>query len=487
MGETPRQLSVGQEAFWFLYQLAPESPAYNVMAAVRIHTPLDLPRLRRALAATVRRHDLLRSVFVERDGAPCRLVGAPDTIELLVRDAPGASGYRLPALVRELGLAPFRLSEGTFRAVLIRCGPADAVLLLAAHHIATDATSQWLLMHDLLDAYAAGAPGEAGPGGAGPGGAGPEPWPPLVRDYDDYVAAERELLAGPRGAELERYWLDVCTGARAAELPTDRPRPAHPSFAGATCELRLPDELLPRLRCAAAVAGVTPFAYLLGSFQALLYHYTRQPESLIGCPTATRFGRNLRPLVGYLVNTLVLRGSFSRATTFATAVQAAQRQVLGGLSHAGYQHALLARALGLPRAGAGSALLRIVFTMVATDRLDPLLHLLADGAERGTGVEYAGLRLALFDVPQLEGQFDLSVEMRQSPNSLTAVFRYSTELFDRATVERLLEHYARFLDAAIDNPAGRVTAVPLVDDAALAELLALGQGAPRSGRQTAPI
>ncbi|GAA2943432.1 condensation domain-containing protein [Streptomyces enissocaesilis] len=460
-GPAARALSIGQEALWFLYWMAPDSPAYNVQAALRIRGPLDEGRVRRALRSVVDRHDVLRSTFADTPAGPRRLVGPPDLVALEVREAPEAAADddRLARLVREFGDTPFDLTgQGTCRALLLRVAPDDAVLVVSAHHIVTDATSQWLLLQELLDAYAADSA---------------SPLPPLKRGYDDYVAQEQHLLAGPRRERLQAFWEEFTEGADAAELLADRPRGEdRPGvFNGATRELRVPDELLPRLRETAKRTGVTGFALLLSVFQTLVHRYTGRTDFLIGCPTTTRSGPGMRQVVGYLVNTLVLPARFTASTTFADAAGSAQRQVMSAMKHIGYPYALLA---GEARYAAGSPPVRMAFTMVAPGRLEPLLQRVTEAAAAGTSTEYAGLRLSLVDVPQLEGQFDISVEMRQSASSLTAVFRYATDLFDEDTVERLLDHYVHLLGAAVEDVDAPVTAPALVGTGELDELLALG-------------
>lgn len=479
-GDGGSPLSVGQEALWFLYQLAPESPAYNITLAVRVRTALDVGALGRAVTALVARHPVLGTMFVEVDGVPRQFVPTdrPGSVAgsgsvadaarwLEVREVPGLTDEALLGVAAAAGAVPFRLGAGdVFRVVLLRRSAADAALVLATHHIVSDATSQWLLLRDLLAGYRGTAAGGA------PG------WAPLASSYADHVEAERALLDSPKRDRLERYWRERCTGVPAAVLPTDRPRPERQTFDGATHHLRLADDLAAGIRTAATAAGVTPFAFLLGVFQALLFRYGGQDDFAIGCPVATRRGRGLRDVVGYLVNSLVLRSSFTPDATFADAVAGARGELLAGLAHVGYPFPLLDRMIGA-RGSSRAPLFRIAFTMVAADRLDPSLPLVPEGAVVGPEIEYAGLRLAAFDVPQLEGQFDVSVELRQRNGSLTGAFRYNTDLFDEATIERFTGHYRRLLEAAVADRSRRIDRVSLVDSTQLEQLLALGTGGVR--------
>jgi hypothetical protein len=454
---------------WFIYRLAPRSAKYNVALAVRIHSPLEPARLARAVTAVEDRHDLLRSAFVEVDGRPWRVVdpaGGGDSGALTVREVAGAGAGHLAALARESCTAPFPLAGGgrAFRVVLLRRGPDDAVLVVAAHHIVADAPSLFLVVRDLLNAYRASG-----------GGGSSRPLPPLRHGYDEFVSSERRLLDSPRGERLSRYWREVCAGSTAVRLAPDRTGPVGTGYAAASCELRTPPGFAARLRTAAAAAGVTPFAYLLGTFQSMLYRQTGETDFLVGTSVAVRLVPGMRDVVGYLVNSLPLRARFDHTTTFADAAVSAQRQVALGLAHVGYPFPLIADATGPVPAADRSPLFRVTFTMLFPDRMDPPLPVPAGGATEGGVTAYAGLRISYFEVPQQEGQFDLSVELRSSSTSLTGVFRYNAELFERSTIESLVDRFRRAAEIAVAEPGRRVAGVSLVDRAELERLLDLGR------------
>ncbi|MFI0370687.1 condensation domain-containing protein [Actinomadura sp. 1N219] len=468
MAGDQRGLSAGQEAMWFVHRWAPDSAAYNITLAFRVRTPasapFDVPTLRRAVTELAGRHEVLRSTFADEGAGPVRLAGQVDLVALDVREVPGADDAELHDLVAEAGSAPFRLTEeAPLRVVLLRRAPGDAVLVVVTHHIVSDRTSQWLIMRDLLDAY------------LGLTETGSPAWRPLKASFDDHVAAERRMLASPQRAELEDRWSRICAGAPAAVLPADRPRPVRQTFGGATHRVTFPADLDRRLRESAERAGVTQFVQLLGVFQALLHRYGGQPEFLIGCPVATRFGGAMRDVVGYLVNTVALRAAFTPDTTFAQAVESAQRQMRDAVGVARYPFPLVPGVLGLPRVQDRPPVFQIAATMVTANRLEPLLDLLADDA--AAELDYGGLRLSIVDVAHMEGQLDLNVELRRSRNSLTAVLRYNTDLFEPETIERLGDHFLLLARAAVDDPGARVGAVSLMTEDELRGLLRLGQGA----------
>ncbi|GAB7045398.1 condensation domain-containing protein [Catenuloplanes indicus] len=410
-------LTPGQEAMWLLHRLAPDSAAYNIVVALSARGPLDEAALRRATAALAARHDVLRSRFGERDGVPYRVVGPPGPAPLTVRDdAPGAA--------ERAARAPFRLTaEPGLRVTLLRRAPGDAVLIVVTHHIVSDATSHWLVVRDLLDAYGAFRQDRQ-----------PD-WPHLPIDFDRYV---RDELARARPAPPVL--------PPAAELPTDRPRPARPGFAGATLTLPVAAGTAAALTALALRLRVTPFAVLLGAFQAAVHRTGGQKEFTLGCPATTRTVPGLRDLVGYLVRTVPVTARLHRDSTLAGTVRDAHAQVLGAFA-----------ALRRPEPAGPPPGFRIAVTMVAVDRL-PVRGLATGGITRD------GLRLELVDLPHMEGQFDLNVELRRGPDSLTVVLRYDTELFDAATVARFGDLYLRMLDTAGTAPDTRVRAVPAPAD-----------------------
>ncbi|WP_018350837.1 condensation domain-containing protein [Longispora albida] len=447
-----RALSAGQQSLWLLYKLAPGSAAYNEANAVRFTPAPRTGELARAVAAVAERHDLLRSVFTDSDDGAVRVIGGTELVTLEISDVPEAADEELAELARQAGARPLRLEEtGPFRAVLFRRA-ADAVLVIATHHIATDALSQRLIWRDVIEAYRAFTAGEL-----------PQ-WPDLPATYDDYVRKEQELLASERRLPLEEYWQRICSGAVAAELPPDRPRPASPAFAGATVSRQVPAELAARVEATAKALGVTPFTVMLGAFQGLLHRYTGGADLTIGCPTALRRGHKLRDVVGLLVNSMVLRSRYEPGTTFAELITAAGTQLAEGVPRIGYPYSLLNAARG-----SRDPLFRIGITMVKPQHGDTLPYL-------GESAELAGHHLYVLDLPHMEGQADLTVEIAHMPRSMTVIFRYDTELFDRPGIERLLGHFLRMVSAACADLTARVSRVSMMDDAERERLLALGAG-----------
>ncbi|MBT2510609.1 peptide synthetase [Streptomyces sp. ISL-98] len=433
----PLPLTTGQETMWFLHSLAPHSPAYNVVVGLAVQGPLDTTALAHAVATVADRHELLHSLFTEADGGPARILAPGLDVPLEIRDVAGVTDQELAELARAAGAAPFRLAEEwPFRVVLLRRAPDDAVLVTAAHHIASDATSSWLLVRDLIDAYKG------------------VDWAPLPATFAEHAADERALRDSPGKARADEYWAGVRHGAVAGTLQTDRPRSGQVVAQGATYQCELNDASALRLRQTAGDARVTPFGLLLGAFQAAVHRSTGLEDFLIGCPASVRFGRRKADMVGYLVDVMVLRSAFGPSTTFREAMASAHGQLLRGMAHLRYPAG----------AGpAGSPPFRMAVTLVDMDKLPvPSVD---------------GLRLRWLDIPHMEGQSDLNVELRISPTGLTVALRYATDLFDRATIERFAGMYLRMIEAAVDDPDAVVAAVPLVESGQYADLLSFGVGA----------
>ncbi|MFD5029512.1 condensation domain-containing protein [Streptomyces sp. NPDC058405] len=451
-GSGAMPLSVGQEGLWLLHKLAPDSATYNLAGGVRMEPAPDPEVLARAVRALTGRHPMLRSVYVEADGHPRRLLRKPGEIgELTVRDVPDVDDEELERLTEAEAGKPFRLSEdGPFRAVMLR-RRTDAVVVVITHHIATDAFSQWLLWRDLLTAYQAYADGKE------PG------WWPVTASYETFVETERALLDSPRGERQAEYWREQCEGSVPAELPTDRPRPLTPANTGASLLRRLPDQLSERVRRTAAEQGVSQFALALGALQALLNRCTGQTDFLIACPASVRRSA-AADVVGYFVNPLIIRGRFDRDTTLSDAMKAANERIRQATARATYPFPLVAQ--DAPVAG---PLFRISMTMVTTDRFGPGL----EGMVSGEPIEVAGLTTTYLEIPHLEGQCDVALEVTRDVYGLTVALRYDTALFERDTVERLFDQFIRFLEAAADAPHRRIARIPLTDDAEKRSLLAL--------------
>lgn len=481
-------LSYGQEALWFLYCSAPESPAYNVAFTARILSPVDLPALERTVAKMMARHPSLRTTFYTspedpplpvavptRQQRPLQVVHEAWRAELDAHrdvffeqiDASGWSREELGSRVEESYRRPFDLREGpVMRVSLFTRSPEDHVLLVAIHHIVCDGWSLWLLQHEFQMLYPGELAGE------------PVALPPLSASFADFIRWQAELVDGPRAEPMEQYWreqlVELCSPRLGGELPvlnlpTDKPRPGVGRFRGASLPFQLDEDLTGRLKGLAQSEGATLFMVLLAAYQVLLHRYTAQDDVLVGSPTAGRSQAEFARLVGYFVNPIVLRGDLSGNPTFRQLLGRVRRTVLGALAHQDYPFPLLVERLNPKRDASRSPVFQTLFALQRPQMLAEVVDLLA--GQNPARVDWGGLQLEPFEMPQEEGQFDLSLEMVETAQTLLGVLKYSTDLFEPATARRMLGHLQNLFLAVVEDPDRPISQLPMLSRAERHELL----------------
>jgi len=452
-------LSIGQQALWLIYREAPTSAAYNVSLPLRFRQCLEQDLLQRSLDHLLRLHPGLGSRFVEERGqVQCRFGGLTHLplkwIETHL-DPHRPAGD--DALIEQLAVhadEPFDLSRGAARAVLLE-GTDGCVVLLTFHHLVIDGYSQSLIGRDLVETYARLSRGEAPRATAGDAAC-------------DYAAWESALLAGPRGARMERYWKDRLAGpVPTLQLPTDRPRAPVRTAHGAAVAFAIDADLTRQLTDLARVRNTRLVNVLLCAYQVLLRRYTAQESIWIGVPTAVpRTEPRFASLVGYLVNLMVVTARFpaERDLSFVDLLQSTTDAMLSGLFHQPYPFPTLARQLRPHRDRSLTPLIQTTFSFTA-ETLMPNEFAAGD------------CRAELIDLPQMAGQHDLSLAfIREQP--LRGLFLYNTDLFDQATIERMSEHLRTLLAAIVAAPQAPLDALPLLTDADRARLRALNDTEP---------
>ncbi|HEV2801337.1 MAG TPA: amino acid adenylation domain-containing protein, partial [Pyrinomonadaceae bacterium] len=316
-------LSYAQQRLWFIDQLEPESAAYNIPAAVRLMGALDVSSLERAIGEVVRRHEVLRTTFAMRAGEPVQVVHEGQAITLgvtdishLVREEREREAGRLAA--REAA-RPFNLGVWPLvRAELLKMGEDEHVLLLTMHHIVSDGWSFSVLIKEVATLYAAYVKGEE------------SPLEELPVQYADYARWQREWLTGEVLDRQVAYWREQLSDApETLELPTDRVRPAMPSYRGASARFTLPEALSAQLQTMCRREGVTLYMLLLAAFQTLLSKYSGQEEVVVGSPIAGRTRREVEGLIGFFVNTLALRGDLRGDPSFREVLRRVREACLG--------------------------------------------------------------------------------------------------------------------------------------------------------------
>ncbi len=454
-------LSFAQQRLWFLDRLEPDSAAYNLAILLRLAGPLEPGFLTSALSEVVRRHEALRTTFEVPVGSsdPVQVVRAPVGRALPVLDLEGllARDAEVARLVHEEAAVPFDLQRGPLlRAALLRLGPKDHRLLVNLHHIVADGGSVEVLERELATLYTAFAAGQ------------PSPLPELPVQYPDFAVWQRSWLAGE---ELERqlaYWRDLLADPQASELPADRPRPAVRSSRGAVEEAELPESLVAGLEQLGRRYGATPFMTLFAGFLALLYRYTGQDDLLVGTPVAGRGRADIEGLIGFFVNTLPLRVGLAGKPSFAELVKRVRAAALSAYAHQDVPFERLVAEAALERDLSRNPLFQVIFAFL--DSWGPL--------ELGPGLtlaEAAGVHpgTAKFDL-----SFHVSREAR-TQSGLRLLLEYSTDLFDPATIRRLMGSFERLAAAAVDRPEVPIAALPLLTFIEQAQLSAADQAEPR--------
>jgi amino acid adenylation domain-containing protein len=437
----PLPLSFAQERLWFIDQLEPGSVIYNVPVARRLEGALDMAALERALGEIVRRHESLRTVFAERDGAPVQVIAPFGGFALPVEDLSGLDEADREAAVRrrasEEARRAFDLSAGPlFRAALLRLDAEDHVLLLSMHHVVSDGWSMGVLFRELSALYAAYREG------------GESPLPELAVQYADYAVWQREQLAGEVLDAQLAYWKERLTGAPALlELPTDHPRPAVQTYRGASVPVELSVELLERLQRLGRSEGATLYMTLLGAFQVLLSKYGGGEDVVVGSPIAGRTRKEVEELIGFFVNTLVLRTDLSGDPSFREVLGRVREATLGAYEHQELPFEKLVAELQPERSSSHSPLFQVMF--------------LLQNAEGG-GVALPGLEVSGAGAAMEIAKFDLSLELTATAQGLRGGLNYSTDLFERGTVERMIGRLQRLLEQVAADADVRLSQLELL-------------------------
>ncbi|HEX2079665.1 MAG TPA: amino acid adenylation domain-containing protein, partial [Longimicrobium sp.] len=443
-------LSFAQERLWFIDRLEPGSAVYNIPVAWRLGGALDEAALERALGEIVRRHEALRTVFAEADGSPVQVVAPFGGFALPVEDLSALSeADREAALRRRAGeeaRRAFDLSAGPlFRAALLRLGAEDHVLLLSMHHIVSDGWSMGVLFRELSALYAAYREG------------GESPLPELGVQYADYAVWQREQLAGEVLDRQLAYWRERLAGAPGLlELPTDHPRPPVQTYRGATVPVELSVELLERLQALGRREGATLYMVLLGAFQVLLSKYSGSEDIVVGSPIAGRTRGEVEELIGFFVNTLVLRTDLGGDPSFREVLGRAREATLGAYEHQELPFERLVAELQPERSLSHSPLFQVMFTLQNAG---------------GGGGALPGLSVSGVEAELASAKFDLSLMLTATAQGLRGGLTYSTDLFERSTVERMLGHLERVLEQVAADADVRLSQLELLGQAERALVL----------------
>ncbi|HYG65818.1 MAG TPA: amino acid adenylation domain-containing protein, partial [Thermoanaerobaculia bacterium] len=436
-------LSFAQERLWFIDQLEPGSPLYNIAAALQARGPLDSGVLARTLGEIVRRHEALRTAFAELAGEPVQVIQPARPFLLPVVDLSALPESVREDLARTLAAAetgrPFDLSRGPLmRALLLRLGEADHAVVLTMHHIASDGWSMGILVREVAALYPAFAAHR------------PSPLPELPVQYADFSVWQRSWLHGEVLEQEIDFWRQRLAGLPPLlELPTDHPRPAVQSFRGAERTVRVPAGLTRRLEALARQEGATLFMVLLAGFQALLARHGGQDNLAVGSPVAGRNRLETEGLIGLFVNTLVLRGDLTGAPKFSDLLGRVRETALAAYLHQDVPFEKLVEELAPERSLAHTPLFQVMFTLqsFAFQRID-----------------LPGLSFSPLAVETTTVKFDLEVTVVETGDGLSAHFAFASDLFDPTTILRLSGHLLMLLETVAADPERRPGELSLLSE-----------------------
>ncbi|TGY09965.1 non-ribosomal peptide synthetase, partial [Pseudomonas fluorescens] len=428
-------LSYAQERQWFLWQLDPDSAAYHVPGALRLCGMLDKAALRRSFASLAARHESLRTRLHLDDESRTQQVLPHADIQILEDRTDEA---QLKTRVEAEIARPFDLRQGPLlRVTLLELDAQEHVLVLVQHHIVSDGWSMGVMVQELMQLYAAYSQGQDCT------------LTPLPIQYGDYALWQRRWMeAGEKTRQLD-YWRQLLGGTQPVlALPLDRPRPAQQRFLGARQDIQLDPGLVTGLKALAQRQGVTLFMLLLASFQLFLYRYSGQRDIRVGVPIANRNRVETEALIGFFVNTQVLKADLDGAMTFAELLQHTKRRALEAQAHQDLPFEQLVEALQPERSLSHNPLFQVMFNHQAQAR---------------TAIQQLpGLRVVSLEHETRTAQFDLSLDTQETEDGLWASLTYATDLFDASTAARMLRHWLGLLRGAVAD-----TTRPLQDLAML--------------------
>ena len=441
-------LSFAQERMWFLHQLDPASPAYNMAFVRRVRGPLDAAALRAALGRVVARHEALRATVRATDAGPVHAIRPPAPVPLPVDDLGALPTHereaRADALCAQEAERPFDLARGPLlRARLLRLAPDDHLLLLCVHHVAFDERSWEVVLKEISSCYHDLAEGRE-----------PALAPPALQHGDHAAWQRRRFEEGAMEAHLEA-WRARLEGVPPLELPADRPRPARPTFRGGHARFTLPAPVAARLDAIAREHGATPFMVLLAAFEAFLHRRSGQEDFAVAAPHAGREDARLADVVGLFVNTLALRADLRGDPTFRELVERAKATCVDAYAHADAPFEKVVERLHPDRAH-GAPLAQV------------FLSLQEDGDGDGDADALGDGRM----VPTPTAKFDLSLFASRRGGALDCILECSADLFDDGTAARMAVQMETLLAGVAEAPDARVSALPILPESERALLAA---------------
>jgi amino acid adenylation domain-containing protein len=443
----PLPLSFAQERLWFLDRWAPGSALYNISAAVRLSGPLSVNVLRTCVDEVVRRHESLRTTFGIVDGKPVQRVAERLTIPVALVDVtPFPESMReveaQRVIARDAGQS-FDLTQGPLmRVMLLRIGPLDQVLALTLHHIVSDGWSMTVLFRELSALYEAYSCGRS------------SPLQELPIQYADFAVWQRQSLEGEALLGQLAWWRNRLVGAPPLlSLPSDRPRPAIPSYRGGLHTFQFPTALSRELKRLSQSEGATLFMIVLAAFQVLLGRYTGERDIVVGTPIANRTCPEVEGLIGFFVNTLVLRTDLGGSPSFRELLKRVRQTTLDAYGHQDLPFEKLVQALEPERALNHNPIFQVMLVLQNAPG--------SAGSSPGPAPQ-AGPGIS---------RFDLALSLVETTGGLCGALEYSSDLFEADRMRRLAIHFETLLEAVVADPDRCILDLSLLPEAEQRQVL----------------
>src|ERR1044072_9480791 len=434
-------VSFAQQRLWFLEQLTPGGFAYNIPLAVKVTGKLDIPVLEQALGAIIDRHETLRTSFSVVASQAVQIISPAALLSLSLTDLSELTkierGRAVERLAIEEAQRPFDLTKSPLlRARLLRLTSEQHVLLFTMHHIVSDGWSMGVLFKEIAALYSSFLRGET------------PPLEELAIQYADYARWQRDYLSGELLEEQLGYWRNQLEGSPAVlPLPIDHPRPTVQGYRGSSVKVSLSAATAASLRELSRKEEVTLFMILLAAFEVLLWRWTGETDVVVGTPIANRTRAELEGLIGFFVNTLPLRVSLAGNPSFRELLQKVREVCLGAYSHQELPFEKVVEEIAPERNLSHTPLFQVMLILQNM----PI-----------EAVELPGLNLSILETESSTAKFDLLLELNETEAGVRGSLLFNTDLFERATVERLAGHLPILLESVIADPEQQISELPLL-------------------------
>src|SRR5829696_131922 len=441
---SPGPVSSAQQRLWFIDQLDPGTPAFNIPAAVRLLGSLNVEILKKCFDEIVKRHEALRTSFAADDGLPVQVIAPSLKFEIPlieIRHLPEAERMaHVEKLVTSECQRSFDLTRPPLmRATLVAMGEHDHVLVMMMHHIIGDVWSVRVVMKELAALYEAFLAGQ------------PSPLPELPIQYCDYSTWQREWLQGEALQSQLAYWKQKLIGMpEALELPTDRPRPPVQSIWGAKHFLKIPKQFTDTLRAIAQEEKASLFMTLLAAWKVLLHRYTGQNDIVVGAPVANRNRSEFEGMVGFFVNSLILRTDLSGDPTFRELLRRVRETTFEAFANQDFPFERLVEVLQPTRSMSRNPLFQTDFILQNSPR---------------SSYQVTGLTFEALPVQNGTAQLDLTLDLWEAPDGIGGWLEYDTDLFDAPTAARMVGNYINLLERIAAGPDQAIASYSLLSDA----------------------